>query len=107
FQLGILPGAGPESFLMMTEMLLAGKRSSLAAITRPQRIDGMGHPHVRPLRAQISRNLEQAADVASEDCRRAGVEDILRLPLPEPLRHLRLGQVVAAGRAAADFGLVQ
>ena len=88
----------------------AGRTSllrNLARIRRPQRIDDMPDPHARLLLPQVSAHLDQAADVAREHGVGPRRQECLRLALAEPLRHLRLRQVVAARGAAADLALGQ
>src|SRR5581483_10735208 len=79
----------------------------LAAIGGPEGLNGMGYPQIRPVQTQMSADLQQAADVAGEDRRGSRGEEVPRLALAQLLRHLRLGEVVTAGRAAAKFTLGQ
>src|SRR5436305_11222683 len=77
----------------------------LPAVTGPQGVDGVGDDEVGPLLAQVLADLQEAADVAREDRLRPRLQDVLRLAPSQRLRHLRLSQVVAAGRPAALLAL--
>src|SRR5262245_20117007 len=55
----------------------------------------------------LPRDLEDATDVAGDDHLRAGCFDIVQLAPAEPLRHLRLRQVVGSRGAATDLRLLQ
>src|SRR5262245_41241146 len=79
----------------------------MTAVTGPQGIDRMRHADRGPVLAQVPADLENAADVAGEDNLGAGLQDVAKLALPQPLGHLGLGQIVAPRRAAAYLALRQ
>src|SRR3972149_4074839 len=64
--------------------------------------DGLGG--AAELRAELE--LEHAAGVGGGDDVAAGGEDVVHLVVEEAARHLGLGEVVDAGRAAAAVGRV-
>lgn len=49
-------------------------------------------------------NLEDAAGVAGDDDRGAGLDDVMDLAALEAFGHFRFGEIVTARAAAADFG---
>ena len=63
----------------------------------------MGHPHVGPLLAQVTRHLQHAANVAREHGLGSRGEDVAGLAGADVVGHVGLGNVVAAGRTAAHF----
>jgi hypothetical protein len=67
----------------------------------------VGDPQVGSLPAEISADLEQAADVSGEHGLSIRFENIFCFALPEALGHFRFGEVVAAGGAAANLRFVQ
>src|SRR5438105_5523142 len=67
----------------------------------------MRHPQIRLGPPQIAPNLHETPHIPREHRFRIRLEDILGLAQPESLRHLRLGEVIAARGATADFALVE
>ena len=66
-------------------------------------VDRVREPEPRLSTPQIPANLQQAADIPREHCFCPRGEDMLRLALAEPGRHLWLRQIVTAGRPAAEL----
>ena len=56
--------------------------------------------------AEARLDLEDASRVGSDDNGSAGTKDVLHLPLLEPRRHGRFGEIVTARTAAADIRFI-
>ena len=74
---------------------------------RGEQVERMLDRHGEAARDRAGADLEQAAGIRGRDHLGAAGRDVIELPREQARRHRRLGQVVGAGAAAAEVGLVE
>ena len=82
-------------------------RGLLLAVTQIEHVHRVRDPEVVAGLTELHLQLQRAAGVAGDDRLGLGLEDVFQLALAQLSGHLRLSQVVAAGRSAANLTFIE